>query len=359
MSDTVPPNFTTPDVIKRHPTNPILSAKDVIGYPATLIFNAGVVKYQGQYVMVFRNDYGRWGDPKFDGTNLGLATSDNGIDWTVADQPCIDLAKARELIAPFYPDVDPAQELHRFYDPRLTVIEGKVAMTFAVDTKHGLRGGIALTEDFEQWDIVHLTVPDNRNMVLFPEKVDGQYVRLERPFNSYGSQGHMSAGLFSAWLNTSPDLKHWGSGHLLLRSRDLAFANDKIGPAAPPIKTEKGWLTTFHTTWVDDARGKHGWEPKWPKIYYAGLMLLDLHDPRKIIGLYNQPLIAPEVDYETGHNANPEDPTDPNNGFRNHVIFPGGMILEDDGEVKIYYGAADTVECVATASVDELVELCM
>jgi beta-1,4-mannooligosaccharide/beta-1,4-mannosyl-N-acetylglucosamine phosphorylase len=76
-------------------------------------------------------------------------------------------------------------------------------------------------------------------------------------------------------------------------------------------------------------------------------MLLDLDDPRRIVGLCRDPLIAPEAPYET------------QGGFRNHVVFPGGMILEDSGEVKIYYGAADTVECLATAALDDLLKLCL
>ena len=76
-------------------------------------------------------------------------------------------------------------------------------------------------------------------------------------------------------------------------------------------------------------------------------MLLDLEDPGQIIGRYDKPLIAPEADYET------------KGGFRNNVIFTGGMILEDNGEVKIYYGAADTVECLAVADVNDLIELCI
>ncbi|WP_202972410.1 FAD-dependent oxidoreductase [Clostridium thermosuccinogenes] len=122
--------------------------------------------------------------------------------------------------------------------------------------------------------------------------------------------------------------------------------NDKIGPGAPPVKTEKGWLTTFHAVDLDPSRGKNGWESAWKKRYCAGIMLLDLEDPSKVIGLCKDPLIAPETDYETV------------DGFRTNVIFPGGMILEDDGEVKIYYGAADTVECLATAHVDDLIKLC-
>jgi beta-1,4-mannooligosaccharide/beta-1,4-mannosyl-N-acetylglucosamine phosphorylase len=125
----------------------------------------------------------------------------------------------------------------------------------------------------------------------------------------------------------------------------VAFANDKTGPAAPPIRTPKGWLTTFHAVWRDPEVNFGGWEPSWHKAYYAGLMLLDLENPAKITGLCPEPLIKPEAPYER-------------NGFRNDVVFPGGMILEDSGEVKIYYGAADTVEALATAHVDDLLALC-
>jgi beta-1,4-mannooligosaccharide/beta-1,4-mannosyl-N-acetylglucosamine phosphorylase len=97
---------------------------------------------------------------------------------------------------------------------------------------------------------------------------------------------------------------------------------------------------------IDPARGKNGWEPQWTKRYCAGIMLLDLEQPWKVIGLCPTPLLAPETAYEASE------------GFRTGVIFPGGMILEDDGSVKIYYGAADTVECLATAHVDDLLALC-
>lgn len=98
---------------------------------------------------------------------------------------------------------------------------------------------------------------------------------------------------------------------------------------------------------IDPARGKNGWEPSWKKRYTAGIMLLDLDNSKKILGMSTSPLLAPEAPYET------------EGGFRNDVIFPGGMVLEEDGEVKIYYGAADTVECLATAHVDDLIRLCL
>ena len=226
------------------------------------------------------------------------------------------------------------------------MIDGKVCLCLAVDTKHGVRGCIATVNgDFESFEIVSMTAPDNRNMVLFPEKIGGYYYRLERPFPVYGRGG---VDRFDIWCSKSPDLRFWGDTELVLGVEHVPFANDKLGPAAPPVKTEKGWLTTFHAVDRDAAnRGKNGWETKWDKRYTAGIMLLDLNDPTKVIGMSKAPLLAPELPFETDE------------GFRQNVIFPGGMILEPDGEVKIYYGASDTFECVATANVDDLLALCV
>ncbi|WP_082592879.1 glycoside hydrolase family 130 protein [Paenibacillus sp. Soil766] len=323
-------SLTSSSVITRHPANPILTA-DSVPYPTALTFNAGVTKFQGQYIMVFRNDHGSVKDQTLEPshtTDLGLAYSKDGIHWDVQSKPCWKLYD---------------EEITRVYDPRLTVMDGRVYMCFAVDTRHGVRGGIAVTDDFDKFDILSMSAPDNRNMVLFPEKINGNYVRLERPFPVY-SRGKDQ---FDIWLSQSPDLKYWGETDLVLGVEHVPYANDKIGPAAPPIRTSKGWLTTIHAVDIDPNRGKNGWESTWKKRYTAGIMLLDLDNPKKVIGLYKEPLLAPEVSYET------------DGGFRNDVIFPGGMILEDDGEVKIYYGAADTVECLATAHVDDLVKLCL
>ncbi len=318
-------------VVVRHPANPVLSAKDV-PYPATLVYNAGIARYRGKYVMVFRNDVyppDQHVTGKILETNIGLATSADGVKWEVAPKPCFSWRD---------------DEVIRAYDPRITVLEGRVYMCFALDTRHGLRGGIAVTDDFEKFEVLHLTVPDNRNMVLFPERIGGRYARLERPFPIYSRA--RSKDRFDVWMSWSPDLRYWGDSALVLGVEDVPYANDKIGPAAPPVLTEKGWLTLIHTVDRDENRGKNGWEQKWQKRYCAGLMLLDRQDPSKVVGLYRGPLIAPEAGYEVS------------GGLRNNVIFPGGMILEDSGEVKIYYGAADTVECLATADVGELLKLC-
>ncbi|MDZ4200080.1 MAG: glycoside hydrolase family 130 protein [Kiritimatiellia bacterium] len=316
-------------ILHRHPGNPVLTAREV-PYKSSLVYNAGVAFYQGQYVMVFRNDVFKEKDVhSWEETSLGLATSRDGIRWTVASKPCFQWS---------------SEEIRRVYDPRLTVLEDRVCLCFAVDTRHGLRGGIALTDDFEHFEVKSLTVPDNRNMVVFPEKIGGKYFRLERPFPVY-SRG-LGYDRFDTWYSDSSDLCSWGNSDLLFGVEHVPFANDKVGPGAPPVKTSKGWLLAFHAVDIDPSRGKNGWEPAWRKRYTAGIMLLDLEDPRRVIGMSPDPLIAPEAPYET------------DGGLRNNVIFPGGMILEKSGEVKIYYGAADTVECLATADVGDLLAAC-
>lgn len=319
-------NYQSSPVIKKL-SRPVLTYRD-IPYKAALIFNAGVTKFNDRYVMVFRNDYGSMDEHKLEGTNIGLAYSDDGINWKVEPKPCFVLRD---------------DEIRRAYDPRLTVIDGRCYMCFAVDTNHGLRGGIAVTDDFDKFEILSLSVPDNRNMVLFPEKIGGYFCRLERPMPVY-SRGR---DRFDTWLSYSPDLRFWGESKLVLTVEDVPFANDKVGPGAPPVKTEKGWLATFHGVIRDESIGKNGWEASWKKKYYAGIMLLDLDDPSKIIGMSKEPLIATDQAYEV------------ENGFRCDVIFPGGMLLEDSGEVKIYYGASDTYECMATADVNDLLKLCL
>ncbi len=315
---------------------PILT-KDNMPYDASLVFNAGVAKYKGKYIMVFRNDYGvnkaefESGKRGFK-TSVGIASSENGIDnWVVSSEVLVDSA-----------DMD--GEISRLYDPRITVIDDVPYLCLAKDTKHGVCGCIGkLNEKLDGIEIISSSVPDNRNMVLFPEKINGMYVRLERPFPVYSRWGQ---DRFDIWISKSPDLKYWGECELLLGVEDVPFANDKIGPAAPPVKTEKGWLTTFHAVDIDENRGKNGWEDKWKKRYTAGIMLLDLNDPTKVVGMSKEPLIVADLPFEQ------------ENGFRQDVIFPGGMIKEDDGTVKIYYGASDTVECLATAKISDLLDLC-
>lgn len=320
------PLFSQP-CVTRYAGNPVLTRRDV-PYASDLVFNAGVIPYGDGYAMIFRNDYGYQGGSHFEGTNIGLAFSPDGLHWTVEDRPVFAMKD---------------EEVSRAYDPRLTVIDGEIYMTFAVDTRHGLRGAIARTKDLHSFEILSMSVPDNRNMVLFPEKIDGMYLRLERPMPVY-SRGR---DRFDIWLSESPDLVHWGRSRLLAGVEDFPFANDKIGPGAPPVRTRAGWLAVCHAVDIDPSRGKNGWEERWTKRYCATVMLLDLREPWKVLGCCKAPLIAPEAPYEKLE------------GFRTHVVFPTGLIRLRDGTLRIYYGAADTVIALATAHEDDLIRLCL
>jgi beta-1,4-mannooligosaccharide/beta-1,4-mannosyl-N-acetylglucosamine phosphorylase len=213
-----------------------------------------------------------------------------------------------------------------------------------VDTAHGICGVIATTDDFERYEFLSLTSPDNRNMVLFPEKIGGEFVRLERPFPVYM---RTDPEAFPIWLSRSPDLLYWGKNSPVLGANELPYVNNKIGPATPPVRTRAGWLTPIHAVAKDDRKRLHGWEERgWFKTYYAGLILLDLANPSRVRGVMRGPLLAPEAAYEI-------------EGFRGSVIFPCGLILDEGtGEVRLYYGAADTCVALATGHVDDLIAAC-
>lgn len=315
-------------LIRRYEGNPILSADDV-PYKASLIFNAGVAKFNGRYVMAFRNDYGADNtNGRCEGTNIGLAFSDDGLSWAAQSKPWIEWK---------------TDEIDRAYDPRLTVIDGRCYLCFAVDTKHGIRGGIAVTDDFDKWEVLSLSAPDNRNMVLFPERIGGKFMRLERPFPVYG-RGAKEA--FDVWFSDSPDCQYWGNNQLVLGSEQVSWANAKIGPGAPPVRTKHGWLALIHAVTIDTTVELPAYHPGWHKTYTIGAMLLDLDEPWKVKGHCPEPVMVPTEPYEL-------------EGYRGHVIFPGGLILEETGELKIYYGGADTVECLAFADAEELARACL
>ena len=323
------PELKSSPVIKRHPNNPILSRKD-IPYESTQIYNAGVTKYQGKYVMVFRNDVRTaYGELQCKRIELGIAYSDDGIVWKAEDKPFFTASMLNN------------DEIKHIYDPRLTVIDGQLHMCFAVDTKHGVCGGVGIIHNMERLEIKSLSTPDNRNMVLFPEKINGNYVRLERPMPVYSRGGDK----FDIWLSESPDLVYWGKSRLVLATEDVPYCNDKIGPGAPPIKTDRGWLIIFHSVDIDPNRGKNGWEKAWRKRYVIGLALLDPEDPSRVIGMSKRPLMVPEGYWELEE------------GYRTNALFPCGM-LEENGLVRIYYSAGDAIVRMATAKLEDLLDLC-
>jgi beta-1,4-mannooligosaccharide/beta-1,4-mannosyl-N-acetylglucosamine phosphorylase len=186
---------------------------------------------------------------------------------------------------------------------------------------------VSKTSDFKTFEKVAIaSEPTNRNMVLFPEKIGGMYVRLDRPFQP-GGQGHI-------WMCDSPDLIHWGNPKCILESRRFAWDQGKIGPGAPPIKTDDGWLVIYHGT-TPRCNGL---------IYKAGVALLDLDDPSRVIARGKEYLMAPSEDYERVGDV-------PN------VVFVTSAIPDfEKDEMRLYYGAADTSFCLATARISDLIE---
>ena len=190
--------------------------------------------------------------------------------------------------------------------------------------------GIVKTRDFKKFERVAAgSEMNNRNGVLFPEKINGLYCRLERPM---GDPHQDNANM---WISYSPDLIFWGKAKPLMNVRPGLWDRQKIGGGAVPIKTDKGWLEIYHGV----AGTCNGF------IYRLGVCMLDLDDPSKVIARGEDAVLWPEHDYEmTGRVGN--------------VVFTCNAVTEPDETVRIYYGAADTCICLAEARLSDLIDAC-
>ncbi len=297
----------------RYKNNPILT-KDDIPYKVETVHNAGVCKYGDIYIMLFRShlDNGR--------SIIGKAESKDGYHFTSADTPFIEPSDEQ-----YFSDY----EEFGVEDPRITRIDDTYYITYSAYSRHGVRIVLAKTKDFQNIQrITFISQADYRNTVIFPEKIDGNYVKLDRP--------HSDISPWSIWISYSPDLIHWGRSKLIMKPVTYHWDEMKIGPGAPPVKTEKGWLSIYHGVFqtMDGS------------IYRLGAALHKLDDPSQILGVSDKWILQPEEDYERI-------------GYVHNVVFTCAAIPEENGSLKIYYGAADTVMCLATASIKELVDLCL
>jgi beta-1,4-mannooligosaccharide/beta-1,4-mannosyl-N-acetylglucosamine phosphorylase len=188
--------------------------------------------------------------------------------------------------------------------------------------------GMATTTDFvnfEPWP--GSSPPANRNAVLFPEKINGMYARLERP--------ELPGGRSRMWYSESPDLTFWGNARPL-DMPNLHWAELKSGAGAIPIRTDKGWLEIYHGVGKTCSSNN----------YYLGAMLLDLDDPSVIVAAPQSYVLAAIEDYECM-------------GQTPNVVFTSGAVTPGDGSVWVYYGCADHRMALARAGIDELVEFCL
>jgi predicted GH43/DUF377 family glycosyl hydrolase len=214
-------------------------------------------------------------------------------------------------------------------DPRICEIDGEYLITYSAYSRYGVRIGLARTLDFEHVERVSLiSQADMRNVVIFPRKFDGRYVRLDRP--------HSDICPWAIWASYSHDLAYWGDSRVVMKPVTYHWDEMKIGPGATPIYHPKGWINIYHGVFptMDGA------------IYRLGVALHDLDDPARIISVCDRWILQPEDEWEV-------------TGYVHNVVFTCGAIPEEDGSVKLYWGGADKVMCVGTASLDELADLCL
>lgn len=314
------------ELLKRYENNPILKPEDMPA-PCCAIYNSGVVKTSaGEYIMASR----------FEEPNkkqcVWISRSNDGIHFIPDPEPVQFICKpedTEEYNEVVYLNGKKGHLIGSWYDPRITAIDGEYYITYCVGGDYECRIAIGKTKDFKT--VEHVSFPMctlNRNAVLFPEKIGGEYWMLHRPQNvASTSNGNI-------WIASSPDLEYWGNNRVVARPEQY-WENKKIGPAAPPIKTEAGWLTVYHGVFPHSNGVNYG----------GGVMLLDLEKPWKVIGRCADPILYVKEQYEMI-------------GQVPNVVFPGAVIPEDDGTVKIYYGAADYVQCVAFARMQDLIDLC-
>jgi predicted GH43/DUF377 family glycosyl hydrolase len=214
-------------------------------------------------------------------------------------------------------------------DPRITEIEGKYWITYVAVSRHGTATALASTDDFQTFDRHGLIFcPENKDVVLFPHKVRGQYVSLHRP----NPNAHF--GCPQIWLARSPDLLHWGQHECLYSGCD-DWENDRVGAGAPPLAVDEGWLEIYHGSRCSTCANEVG-------VYSAGALLLDRDDPTRILKRSCGPIMQPTAEFEE-------------TGFVPNVVFPTALI-ECEDLLQLYYGAADACVGVVEFSRSELLE---
>jgi len=302
------------ELFRRHQGNPILTAEDW-PYPVNAVFNPAAAAANGQTVLLARVEDRRGI------SHLAVARSANGVDgWTVDAAP---------LLAP---DEAIASEQWGFEDPR-TVWVDELDRWVITCTAYGPAGPgvyLATTADFrsvERYGIVRQ--PEDKNAALLPHRIDGRWVLLHRPKTGFGgARGEIV-------LSRSDDLVSWSAPEQVLQPRAGAWWDSlRVGLGPPPVRTEHGWLLIYHG--VKETVGG--------EVYRIGVALLALDEPTCVLHRLPTWVLAPFAPYErTGDVPN--------------VVFPCGLVHDPQtDEVRLYYGAADSSICLATAQLADVVE---
>ena len=291
-------------VVWRSSRNPIIR-RDLIER-SNSIFNSAVVPFGDGFSGVFRIDDT---ERRMD---LHAGRSADGVNWTIEPETIRWEAtddRVAEIQKPF---------VHA-YDPRVTWLEDRYYVTWC-NGYHGPTIGVGYTYDFEKFhQLDNAFLPFNRNGVLFPRRVNGQYLMLSRPSDN----GHTPFG--DIYLSESPDLIHWGRHRHVMGTMPWTWQSTKVGAGPTPIETPEGWLLVYHGV-LTSCNGF---------VYSMGAALLDLEEPWKVIARGRDYLLSPQVPYEQV-------------GDVQNVVFPCAALLDGPtGRLTIYYGGADTVVCLA------------
>lgn len=306
--------------LKRYENNPIITPGDFPG--ADAVFNPGQTIMGNETILLVSVIHKSGEYQGIPGATTHVARSSDGINFDINPEPFLQ--------KPDFPPYD-CMDLHPI-DTRITKIDDWYYVVHpACGDPWGTLGILGRTRDFSSHEYLDvISLPDNRVPCLFPEKINGQYFRLDRPYRVAPNEHHNSGNI---WVASSPDLLHWGKFRPLLTPGFAPWAGTKIGPT-PPIKTPEGWLVIIHGV-AENCAGYR---------YCLGAMLLDLENPTKIRGLLKSSIISPDTQYER-------------TGCVPNVVFGCGAIADfDQDRLRVYYGGADTCINLATGSISELLD---
>jgi beta-1,4-mannooligosaccharide/beta-1,4-mannosyl-N-acetylglucosamine phosphorylase len=296
------------------------SKNPIIGRNATArsnsIFNSAVVSFRDGFAGVFRvDDTARR-------MNIHKGLSDDGIDWRIDPDPIRFTDTLADL-----PESDYK------YDPRVIHLEDRYYILWC-DGYHGAGIGAGYTSDFRAfYRLENIFQPFNRNGVLFPRKIGGNFAALHRPSDS----GHTPFG--DIFYSESPDFTHWGRHRWVMSPKgcESGWQSTKVGAGAVPIETSEGWLLLYHGV-LTSCNGF---------VYSMGAALLDLDQPWKVRARGRNFLLAPHMIYECV-------------GDTPNVVFPCASLQStSSGRIAIYYGGADTCVNLAFGKIDEIVDFIM
>lgn len=300
------------ELFERYPANPILRASDW-PYTVNAVFNPGVTRLDGETLLLVRVE-DRTGI-----SHLCVARSRDGVaGWRIEPQTRL------------LPDLGSEAERYGIEDPRITLCGDEHMIVYTGYSNAGPLVRLASTRDFKSFE-PHGTLmpPEDKDAALFPHTFDGRWALLHRPVATQPRQ------MAHIWLSWSPDLHYWGDNQILLPAREGGWWDaHKVGLGPPPLLTERGWLLLYHGVRVTAAGS----------IYRLGLALLDPDRPQRLLARSSEWVFGPREPYELS-------------GDVPAVVFPCGWLLDDDGDtLRLYYGAADSSICLATASLRALLD---